>query len=168
MRIKMNAKTLQTATNFPAHRRGSLTDSSGEHQGIEAAQRRRQRSDGLAQLIAEQFHRLSGMWVTCPLVKQGLHVRANAGHAEQSCLVVHKPRELARIIVFLVNQVEQDAWIQVASAGVPIMRPPEGVKPIVVSMGCPSFIAAMLTPLPKWATMTRPAVASPSISTMYS
>src|SRR5436190_23699863 len=76
LRIKTNPKKLQTATRFPAHGRRSLPDSSGEHQGIEAAQRRRQCSDGLAQLITEQFHRLSGMWVACPLVEQGLHVRA--------------------------------------------------------------------------------------------
>jgi hypothetical protein len=51
---------------------------------------------------------------------------------------------------------------------VPIMIPPVGVKPIVVSHGCPSLSATRLDPFPRWATITRPRASLPSACSTYS
>jgi hypothetical protein len=49
-----------------------------------------------------------------------------------------------------------------------VPSPPVGVKPIVVSRGCPSRIAASLAPFPRCAMISRPTPANPSASRTYS
>src|ERR1051325_8752961 len=55
--IEHDPEVLETATDLEPDRRGVLADAAGEHQGLDAAERGRERADRLARVIAEHVDR---------------------------------------------------------------------------------------------------------------
>ena len=97
------------------NRYGVLADAAGEHDGIESAQRARQRTQLPADAVNEQIHReFRSRFVGS---KQGAHVAGNAGDAEQARLLIEQLFDGTGIHLQLVHQIEDDPRVQVAAAG---------------------------------------------------
>ena len=80
--------------------------------------------------------------------------------------MIHEPLQAPAVVAFFIDQIDHQSGIEVAASRA-IMKPPVGVKPIVVSTDAPCT-AAMLAPFPRCAITMRAGAAGPSVAMMYS
>ena len=151
------------------YQRRVLADAPREHERIQAAEDRGERSELPRNPIDEKLDCLMCRWRIAG--KQRSHVTRDARYAEKTRSFVEQMLERRCVHYMLLQQVEHDARIQ-GTAAVPIGRPSNAVKPIVVPTLLPCSIAHMLAPLPRCAMtsrlLTHSGATSGSAETMYS
>src|SRR6266508_2989836 len=114
--VEPEPEMIQPLTGLPAHWSRPLADSSGEHEGVEAAERCRERADLLPDLVTEHGDRLGGGRLTLPALEQRLHVGTQTRDTEEPRLVVHQTVEPIAVVALLSQQIEQHARVKVATA----------------------------------------------------
>ena len=170
--IQADAEKFEARADPLTDRRRVLADAAGKDQRVQPAERRDERAEKLVRLIAEQLNRLGRAWRRTSRSSEIAHVARSTRDAEEAGLA-DRPADRARPALSprACEQVERTPGSR-SPVRVPIIKPPVGVKPIVVSTPTPSRTAAMLAPLPRWAMTTRPRrhrrSSARSSSTMYS
>ena len=107
--IEFDAQPAQSVADQRTHFSRVLADASGEHYAIQPLQRDSHCADRFSDFEREEVDRLGGAGVAAG--QQHAHVAGDAGHSEQTRLVIQNLFELLRRQAALALQIKQDAGI---------------------------------------------------------
>src|SRR5579872_5064431 len=94
--VESDSQELETGADALPNRGGMLPDTGGEDQGVESAEHGRQRTEMLPRLIAVHLDRQCRPLILSLPRQEVTHVRAPAGYAEQSGLLIEHMVQSAR------------------------------------------------------------------------
>ena len=157
--VELETEELEALADAFADGGGVFADPGREDQRVEPAEHGGERAHGLPREVAKQGDGVGGAWIARLLAEQVAHVAAEPRHAEESGLVIDEPIQRGLAMPCASKRCTSTPGSR-SPDRVPIMIPPVGVKPIVVSTLTPSRTAVRLAPFPRWAMMIRPCAAA--------
>jgi hypothetical protein len=112
IRVELHAEEREAFAHLGAHLRRVLADAAGEHEQVEAAERRGQGADRLAHRVRKHRHRQARARIALGALGEHPHV-ASAADRQEARFPIDELLERVRTEPVLARQVEQDAGVKV-------------------------------------------------------